>query len=157
METNVETTAEVDILLDELINEHKFDEAVHLLNHDEYRGVFKMLVDEKSPNLDLKSGYRFCVYALDRNDSDIFWQKMAFQIAQLLSTNDNSFKRISLNHLLKAIAMDSTDWKLKEIALGYFEAGLLPEQFSKPYAEIVIRRDPTNRNALRVLESEWEL
>ena len=157
METNVETTAEVDILLDELINEHKFDEALHLLNHDEYRRAFQMLVDERSHDLDFNSGYQFCEYAIDRNDSDIFWQKMAFQIAQLLSTNDSSFKRISLDHLLKAIAMDSTDWKLKESALGYFEAGLLPEEFSKPYAEIVIRRDPTNRNALRVLESEWEL
>ena len=157
METNVEINAEIEILLDELINEHKFDEAVHLLNHNEYREAFENLVGDASQGLDFKSGYQFCVYAIKRDESEVFWYKMAYKIAQILADKDGSFKHTALEHLLKAIAKDPTDWKLKESALDYFEEGILPEDFAKPYAEIVIRRDPTNRNALRVLESEWDL
>jgi hypothetical protein len=156
MKTHAAPTAELEMQLDDLINNHRFTEATHLLNHDEFRQIFKSLVSGEYGELDLDSAYKFCKYAIAENGKDIYWHKMAFQIAHLLAEAKVSFKQRAMVHLLDAITLDSTDWKLKESALTYYDGGVLPEKFVKPFAEIVIRMDPTNQNALKVLENEWD-
>ncbi len=157
MKTDVASTAETEIQLDRLVNEGKYEEVLHLLQHETFRKEFKSIVAEQDEKLNLEAAYRFCQYAISLQPEEVYFQKMAFSIAHGLSERYVSFKRKALTHLLDAIKMDKTDWKLKENALLFYDGGLLPEKFVKPFAEIVIRMDPTNRNALKVLEKELDV
>ena len=157
MKTDVAPIAEEEIQLDKLVNEGKFEEVLHLLHHQTFRDDLKSKVTKRNKSLNLEAAYRFCQYAIACQSDEIYWHKLAFNIAHLLSEKNVSYKHKALSHLLDAINMDKADWKLKEDALVFYDGGFLPEKFVKPFAEIVIRMDPTNRKALEVLEKESDL
>ena len=156
MRTHAEVTAESDIQLVNLINQQKFSDASAIIRDKNFSSELAYLIETESDQLDSNQAYSFCTFMLQNQKNGLLWHKLSYKSADMLSKTKPGYKYKALHHLLKAIERDRNDWKLKEAALDFYEGGILPEKFVKPYAEIVIRMDPTNQKALMVLENEWE-
>lgn len=155
--THADVTAESDIQLVNLINQQKFSAASAIIKDENYSDELVYLIESESQDLDHNQAYSFCTFMLDNQKNGSLWHKLSYKSADNLSKTKPNYKYKALNHLLKAIEKDNSDWKLKEEALSFYEGGMLPKEFGKAYAEIVIKKDPTNEKALMVLENEWDL
>lgn len=138
-----------------LCNEYRFDEAsTFLANYDEAEQM-KLIVRLAKKHAS-SLAYAFTSHMLQKEENN-FWHQAASTIAFETFPEKTEAHKTGLYHLLKAIEFAPFDWKMKESALKYHQEGILPERYTKPFAEAVLRQEPTNPIALRVVEMEEEL
>ncbi len=141
--------------LEKLISDYEFEKAQNLietsLTEDATKSMLVKIAGHTSGNL----VYTFVSKVLQK-DENSFWHKVASKVAFETFSDEHEAEKTGLYHILKAIEHDPTNWKMKEEALKHFRDGALPEKYIKPYAEAVLRQEPTNHIALMAVESEVE-
>lgn len=136
--------------LSKLITELKFEEAEKLIHEsfdDDY--IIHTLHTMAEDKTDVLS-YTFVQYMVQKQESS-FWHRIA---AILLSESLSHFKHsyhAAAFHIKRAIILNPYDWTLKEYAMMLHEHSVISETEASGYAKIVLRHDPNNAEAKKIL------
>jgi len=139
--------------LAQLINALKFQEAEVLiqnnLDDDHIVHTLHTMAEDKTDIL----SYTFVNYMIGKQETS-FWHRIA---AVLLSESLTQFKhslKAAAYHMKKAIQLNPYDWTLKEYAMMLHAHSAISNEEAKGYAEIVLRHDPKNIEAMKLLNKE---
>ncbi|GAB4398813.1 MAG: hypothetical protein OHK0053_18080 [Microscillaceae bacterium] len=134
----------------EYIFGYRFEEARQLLEYEVKKSqVVRFLHHVTEEHTGLLS-YAFINYVLTQEPT-AFWHRAAAYLAAESLVGYKLGNHVGLYHILQAIALAPEDWLLKEYALSFYEKGLLANSQAQELAEEVLRHEPFNRLALRIV------
>lgn len=139
--------------LAQLINELKFDEAEELIHKniddDHIIHTLHTMAEDKTDVL----SYTFVNYMLKKHESS-FWHRIAaVLLSESLTQLKHSFKAAAF-HIKRAIILNPYDWTLKEYAMMLHEHKVISDEEAMEYAKIVLRHDPNNSEAKKIINGD---
>ncbi|WP_020526407.1 hypothetical protein [Flexithrix dorotheae] len=139
--------------ISQLILDYKFNEAEELIKSNFNEDDVLELLEQISKGKPGLLAYTFAAHLSEKHQNS-FWHRIAASLAIQTLEEKSHAQNTSLYHILKAVELDPKDWELKEQALSFYPENLLPERYVKPFAEAVLRQDPTNELALGAVEMD---
>ncbi|MBX2843166.1 MAG: hypothetical protein KTR26_15460 [Flammeovirgaceae bacterium] len=139
--------------ISQLILEYKFNEAEKLIKANIKEDAVLKLLERLAKGKVGLLAYTFAAHLSEKLQNS-FWHRISASLASKSLEGKAHSQNTSLYHILKAVELNPQDWELKEKALSFYSENLLPERYVKPFAEAVLRQDPTNQLALGAVEMD---
>lgn len=138
--------------LAQFLKDLKFEEAEKLLtttfSPPQYIRILHNITEQKTGLI----SYTFVNHLIHKYQT-AFWHKVAACIAAESLDHVALGHNAGLYHILQAIRLDPQDWMLKDYALSFYKEGILDKGLAKQYAQEVLKFEPKNQQALKIINS----
>ncbi|NJL13592.1 MAG: hypothetical protein HC913_11685 [Microscillaceae bacterium] len=142
--------SELQVRFKEHLFAYRFAEAYQLLEYEVKKNQLVRFLHQVTEEHTGLLSYTFINFVLAQ-ESSAFWHRAAAYLAAESLVGYKLGNHVGLYHILQAIALDPEDWLLKEYALSFYDKGLLANPLAQELAEEVLRHEPFNRLALRIV------